>query len=184
MRTFSTMFAFGLVAASVSLAAVASPRPAPLIRFEGAIGVDPLTAAGGVDTSNVVRGISPGGRAWVLRRLQATVGADGSIFAKGSGLLFASGDLIGTRGTVSQVAVTLFCGAANAAATSFSSTGAALDAAGNFRIQGVLSQDGVNTAVMPATCDNPVLLVRSANVATGALGGWFGAGIPAGGDDD
>lgn len=169
--------------ATLALAAVASlPALAhddeALVRFRGAIGVDPLTAAGGVDVSNVVRGINPGGRAWTLVSLRAVVGTDGSIYATGKGLLFTSGDLIGTRGGVTAVGATLACGPANNTAALFHSRQAPLDLAGNFTITGKLTQDGVNDAVMPATCDNPVLLIRSANATSGALGNWFAAGIP------
>jgi hypothetical protein len=164
----------GLAAVSTSFSAYSAP---PLVKFKGAIGVDPLTAAGGVDTPNVVRGINPGGRAWVMRDLRATVKTDGTITATGAGLLFSSGDVIGTRGPVTHVAATLACGTADATAAKFNSPGAPLDAAGNFQISGAL-QDGVNPAVLPETCANPVLLIRSFNPATSALGGWFAAGIP------
>ena len=185
MRISRTLFVFTLAAAAAGLSAHAGPTP-PLVKFNGAIGVDPLTAApvAGVptDTLNVVRGINPGGRAWVLRKLKATVGTDGVISAKGSGLLFTSGDVIGTRGPVANVAATLACGSANATASLFTSPPSPLDLAGTFHIKGALSQDGVNAAVMPPTCDNPVLLIRGVNPTTGAVGGWFAAGIP--GDDD
>ncbi|MBX3603671.1 MAG: hypothetical protein KF788_00290 [Piscinibacter sp.] len=161
--------------ASLALPAAASP---PLLRFDGAIGVDPLTAAGGVDTLNTVRGIAPGGRAWVLREFSATVTRRGEITARGRGLLFTSGEAIATRGGVASVALTLACGAADASATKYSSPIVALDAAGNFQVRGALSEDGVNDAVLPDSCDNPVLLVRAANATTGVLGGWFAAGIP------
>lgn len=154
-----------------------------LVRFSGAIGVDPVASLN-TATTNVVRGINPGGRHWVLRKLKVTVGTDGSISANGSGLLFGSGELIGTRGTVTRVLATLACGAANSTATLFSSPAADLDLAGNFRIKGALTQDGVNAAVMPPTCDNPALLIRSVNTTTGLAGNWFAAGIPASGDDD
>lgn len=173
------------LALTFTLAAAVQAKDTPaLVKFNGAIGVDPLTAAGGADVSNVVRGINPGGRAWVLRKLEARVGTDGQISAEGKGLLFASGDLIATRGTVAQVVVTLFCGAANNTATAFTSPPGNLDLAGNFKIKGALSSDGVNAAVMPATCDNPALLVRSFNATTGAVGNWFAAGVPGGSSDD
>jgi hypothetical protein len=35
----------------------------------------------------------------------------------------------------------------------------------------------VNAAVLPATCDNPQLLIRGVNSTTGVIGGWFAAGI-------
>ena len=185
MRLFNTTLVGLALAASVTVtwADRKPPVPPPLAVFNGAIGVDPLTAAGGVDTLNVVRGISPGGRAWVLRKLSATVAADGSVRISGRGLLFSSGDLIGTRGAVSNVLVTLACGPADTTARKFNSPMTTLDTAGNFSIRGVLSEDGINPAVMPPSCDNPVLLVRSANASTGAAGGWFAAGIPGASDD-
>lgn len=180
----STLQAGVMLALALAATTALSKDPPPLVTFSGAIGVDPLTAAGGVDVVNTVRGIAPGGRAWVLRKLDARVGADGSIRARGKGLLFTSGDLIGTRGGVAAVVATLSCGAADATARKFTSPSAVLDLAGNFRIQGRLSEDGINPAVMPATCDNPALLIRSFNTTTGAAGGWFAAGIPGDGDDD
>jgi hypothetical protein len=175
-----------LVAASASLA---GPPKNVLVTFEGAINLDPSTAVASTTgvvsvVPNVVRGINPGGRPWVLRKLEATVSRNGTLSARGKGLLFGSGEFIGTRGTVTQVGATLTCGSADANATKFNTlTGFALDTAGNFSIRGPLSTDGINTAVMPETCTNPVLLIRSFNTTTGTLGNWFAAGIP-GGDDD
>lgn len=175
-----------LLAAS---AAFADPPKNVLVAFEGAINLDPSTAtvstAGVVGVvPNVVRGINPGGRPWVLRKFEATVRRDGTISARGKGLLLASGESIGTPGAVTLVGATLACGTADASATKFSTlTGFTLDAAGDFTIRGPLSTDGTNTAVMPDTCTNPVLLIRSVNATTGALGGWFAAGIPGGRDD-
>jgi hypothetical protein len=100
----------------------------------------------------------------------------GSIVARGTGLLFGAGNNIGTRGGVANVVATLACGPV-AAPTLFHSPPAPLDLAGNFRIRGALTEDGVNPAVMPPTCENPVLLIRSFNAATGP-GNWFAAGIP------
>jgi len=168
---------------AVTLSAHAGPPAPPLVKFGGAIGVDPLTAAGGVDVLNIVRGISPGGRAWVQRKLRATVGTDGHIDVQGAGLLLASGEGIATRATITHVAATLACGPANSTATLFTSPPGALDLAGDFHITGALSQDGVNPAVMPPTCDNPVLLVRAYNPTTNTAGAWFAAGIPNRDDD-
>lgn len=182
MRPLQILSMLALAMASAAMAN--HPAPQSLVKFEGAIGADTLTAAGGVDVLNVVRGINPGGRTWVLRKLKATVGIDGSITAKGSGLLLASGESIGTRGAVAAVAATLFCGPANATARAFTTPPAVLDSVGNFRIKAQLSEDGINAAVMPPTCENPVLLIRAANATTGVAGAWFAAGIPGGGDDD
>lgn len=171
-----------LLALAVSAAAVAAP-PAPPLRFEGGIGVDPLTAAGGADVLNTVRGINPGGRAWVIRKLTATVNPDSTLVAQGRGLLFASGESIGTRGAVTQVAATLTCGPADATATRYNTAPVDLDAAGNFSIRSKFSVDGSNIATVRSPCENRVLLIRGANPVTGALGGWFAVGIPAGPED-
>ncbi len=181
MRPYRSFLLFGALAAA-ALAAQADSKPAYL-EFSGAIGVDPLTAAGGADVTNTVRGVAPGGRAWVIRKFGASIGADASVSGKGSGLLLASGEGIATRGPVVAVAVTLTCGPADATARKFSSASTPLDTAGNFSVKGMLSEDGVNAAVLPATCDNPQLLVRAVNTSTGALGGWFAAGIVQVGDD-
>lgn len=162
------------VAASAALAG-----PAPLLQFDGAIGVDPLSAAGGSDQLNVVRGVSPGGRAWVLRRFEAKVLADGSVAARGKGLLFASGDAIATRGALTQVVVTLACGPADATATKYTSDPAPLDAAGNFNLRSTLRGSDGNVAPLATLgCENPQLLVRGS-----ATGGWFAAGILSADDD-
>jgi hypothetical protein len=176
MHALSARSLFVLTVALAATAAVAGPDRDPLLKFEGAIGVDPLTAAGGADASNVVRGVSPGGRAWVIRKLDAAVYADATVSISGKGLLFASGDVIATRGPVTHVAATLACGPADATAAKYTTAPSELNAAGNFNIRGPLL-DGVNTAVLPAVCENPQLLIRGANPATGAAGGWFAAGI-------
>lgn len=182
MRAARSCCVLALLAAA-SLPTVAADAP-PYLKFEGAIGADTLSAAGGVDVLNVVRGINPGGRAWVMRKLKATVSASGAIEVRGSGLLLASGEGIATRGAVAAVAATLFCGAANNTARAFTSPPAALDAFGNFRLKGTLSEDGINAAVLPPTCDNPQLLIRAANATTGVPGAWFAAGTLAPADDD
>lgn len=168
------------IALALTLAVAATAASAggqrPILRFDGAIGVDPLTAAGGVDVPNVVRGINPGGRAWVIRKLDALVFADASVAISGKGLLFSSGDAIATRGAVTHVAATLACGPADATALKFSTAPAPLDEHGDFRIRGPLF-DGANTAVLPVPCENPQLLIRAANPTTGMPGGWFAAGI-------
>jgi len=163
-------------AAALAFCAAAHAGSKALVHFDGGIGVDPLTPSNGVDVLNVVRGINPSGRVWTIRRLSATVSRDGYISARGAGLLLASGDVIGTRAGVAQVAVTLFCGAANNTATAFNSAPGAFDTSGRFHIESALTQDGVNRAVLPASCDNPALLVRAVGT-NGAPGTWLAAGI-------
>ena len=84
MRPSNAVLSVALVLASASLAAHAAPS---LVRFSGAIGVDPLTAAGGVDVPNVVRGVGPSGRAWILRKFKARNRAQAVALAMAQGQL-------------------------------------------------------------------------------------------------
>jgi hypothetical protein len=161
------------LAAVVSAAAPADAQEAPLVQFIGGIGVNPVSnvAVSGATTTvtaNVVRGVAPGGLIWVIRSLDAKVDVAGHISVLGTGLLLAGGDVIGTTGGQSVFA-TLFCGpAASATASSSTATGVALDSTGDFLINDVL------TPVPPNPCANPVLLIRSATVASHP---WFAAGV-------
>ncbi len=140
-----------------------------IVQFNRGIGVDPvggINATTGLPVLNTVLGVPPGGRPWVIRKLRASVSADGSINARGAGLLLAGGDAIGTRATIAQVVATLFCGG-----TPFTSAPADLDTAGNFAIRGFIG-------AVPNPCAQPVLLIRNA----GGNQAWFAAGIV--GDDD
>jgi hypothetical protein len=171
----------GLTFIATSLFATQSIAAEAFVKFNFGIGVDP-TAAGG----NTVRGIAPAGRPWLIRKLSASVLPDSTLNARGRGLLISNGDLIGTRGTVTALAITLACGPADGTATLFNTIAPIpLDASGQFSVRAPLSTDGVNKAVLPATCANPVLLVRPANATTGvAAASWIAAGIMGGGDDD
>jgi len=134
-----------------------------LIKFEGGIGVNPVSRvdpATGLGVRNVVRDVPPAGQPWVIDRLQASIHVDGRIALDGRGLLLAGGNGIGTSAGASVRAV-LFCESA-----SFSSELVTLDEAGDFRIEGFLSD------VPPNTCASPVLLIVSSG------GSWFAAGIP------
>lgn len=156
------------LAALAALAAGTAHASDPLVQFSGAIGVDPVAGiSAGAPVANTVLGVPPGGRGWILRKLRASVDPDGSVSAKGSGLLFTGSDAIGTRGGVTQVFATLFC-----SGVAHHSPIVPLDLAGNFVIKGVLG------TVPPNPCLSPVLLIRG---AAGAQP-WFAAGIP-GADD-
>jgi hypothetical protein len=49
-------------------------------RFDGGIGVDPVSGTvSNAPALNVVRGIPPGGFPWVIKRLRADVKADGRV---------------------------------------------------------------------------------------------------------
>jgi hypothetical protein len=143
-----------------------------LVRFDHAIGVDPISnvVVTGTTTTvspNVVRGISPAGQIWRIADLDANVTTDGHIRVRGRGLLLGGGNAIGTNGGQSVFA-TLFCGpAATATVSSSNQTGVALESDGDFTIDDVL------TPLPPSSCETPVLLIRT---AAGAHP-WFAAGI-------
>src|SRR5260370_7711173 len=92
--TLLTVVPFALVL-SLARAAVT------LVKFDGGIGVDPVSNAQGtaatanVVTRNIVRGVQPAQR-WVIAELKAEVKDDGRITVDGRGLVFAAGDTIGT----------------------------------------------------------------------------------------
>ena len=143
-----------------------------LVRFDGAIGVDPIsnvvvTGTTTTVTPNVVRGISPAGQIWRIADLDANVSTDGRIRIRGRGLLLGGGNAIGTNGGQSVFA-TLFCGpAATATASSTNQLGVALESDGDFTIDEVLSP------LPPSSCETPALLIRT---AAGAHP-WFAAAI-------
>ncbi len=139
-----------------------------LVRFDGGIGVDPVSNAPGPGaiaatvTRNIVRGVQPAS-SWVIAKLKAEVKDDGRITADGRGLVFASGDAIGT-------ALVLTPTGAAASITVFATLiceNVAPFVERNFKIDDVLSPPPP-----PSSCATPVLLIRNAG-----NGFWFAAGI-------
>ena len=157
------------IAAALSLAAFSANADDRLVRFDGGIGVIPVSSGQGtaatatVVNRNIVRGVQPPGQLWVISSLKADVRTDGSIRVDGRGLLLAGGNTIGTNANQS-VRATLICD--NVATPQlFDSQLVPLEADGDFRIDDVL------TPAVPAVCASPVLLIRNPN------GAWFAAGI-------
>ena len=140
-----------------------------LVRFEGGIGVIPVSSvnADGTINRNVVRGVNPPGQIWVIARLAADVQMDGRIEVRGRGLLLGGGNNIGFTANL-RVFATLIC-SPTAPFTQFSTSaaGVALEPNGDFRIDDTLSP------TPPAVCASPVLLIRT----TGGAMPWFAAGI-------
>ncbi|MGW4464812.1 hypothetical protein [Micromonospora sp. NPDC004704] len=156
-----------------------APDDRTLVRFEGGIGVEPVSTGNGQDlvadtvNRNIVRGVQPAAQPWRIANLQAKVKADGHIVARGKGLVFAGGDTVGTALTITpaggtaglNVFATLVC--ENTAPFVERNTEAVpLDENGEFTIDDVLSPAPSDS------CETPVLLIRNeANQA------WFAAGI-------
>jgi hypothetical protein len=143
------------------------------VKFRGGIGVVPISNVA-VDannavtvTRNMVRGVNSPGQIWRIEDLDARIKSNGDIKVLGEGLLLAGGNNIGTNAGQS-VAAQLFCGD-----QSFTSPGVPLETNGDFKIDAILSP-----LPLPATCETPILLIRSINLTTGVLGAWFAAGVP------
>jgi len=179
MKTTSLITALGICAGVLAAPAMAAGT---LLKFDKGIGVHPVAGLSGTPNAagafpdvlrNDVQGVPPGGRPWVIEKLKVTVKDDGSISARGEGLLLAGGNGIGTVGPVTSVAASLFCGTQR-----FDSDAAPLSTGGNFVIGGLL-----NTSP-PNPCTGAVLLIRNASSTGGVvtLGSWFAAGIR--GDED
>ena len=165
MRTLSLL----LVSLSLVLPVTVAAEE-PLVRFEGGIGATPAAIVGGALVINVTRGVTPGGRPWVIESLKAEVKIDGRVSVEGRGLLLAGGDGIGTPAGQS-VRARLSCGA-GATATTHQSALVPLEPNGDFRIDDVLVPLAPTTAALPASpCTSPVLLIVSSG------GNWFAAGI-------
>ena len=162
----------GLAFASPALADDDDHDRDVMVRFKGGIGV--VGVSSGVGTAataevvnrNIVRGVQPAGQLWVIDKLDAKVGMNGSIRVKGKGLILSGGNNAG-RATGQSVFATLICEAA-APFTERNSTltGVPLTAGGDFEIDDVLTP-------APLDCASPMLLIRNA-----AGLAWFAVGIP------
>ena len=140
-----------------------------LARFEGGIGVIPVSSAAGVQDAdgtfpnvnrNVVRGVNPAGQIWVIRDLDAEVETNGEIEVEGKGLILGGGNNVG-RAAGQSVFATLICEAA--APFTLHNTnlaGVPLDPNGDFKIDDVLMP------APPFDCAGPMLLILNASGGT------------------
>jgi hypothetical protein len=149
-----------------------------LARFEGAIGVIPVSNGAGTPNAdgtlpnvrlNIVRGVPPGAGPWRISSLRASVDIFGRVEVRGRGLLLASGNSIGTNAN-QRVFATLICeAAAPFVERNTNPAGVPLAPNGDFRIDDTLSS-------VPTDCASPVLLIRN------TAGTWFAAGLVANDD--
>jgi hypothetical protein len=156
---------------ALAYGAAATAQDDHLARFDGGIGVIPVSAAAAAGNPsetvnrNVVRGVQPPGQIWVIAGLKADVRVDGRINVQGRGLLLGGGNGIGSNAGASVFA-TLMCEATGIQHSTPLSTAVALEPNGDFRIDDMLT-------TVPAECPSPVLLIRNAGNQA-----WFAAGIP------
>lgn len=159
---------------------VSAERRDSLARFDGAIGVLPVSSVAGTVSQdgtfpnvnrNVVRGVNPPGQPWRIADLKADIDVYGRIRVRGRGLLLAGSNSIGQNAN-QKVFATLICeAAAPFVEHSTNVAGVPLEPNGDFRIDDTLNP-------VPSDCASPVLLIRN------TTGLWFAAGIVKSGDDD
>lgn len=180
--------------AMVAMSGMPAHASDTLFRFDGGFGDQPFRSAAGVPTLNTVAGVAPGGTPWLMSSFKASISTSGQLRARGTGVILAGGDNLGTRGGPRQMVASLFCRnspvppavAGTLQTTPYNSAFVDLDPDGDFRINSPLTN--ASGATPPLDCgddlDNrPVLLIRTvtpANATTGAPaapGAWFAAGI-------
>jgi hypothetical protein len=186
--TFQRRHVYGAIAAGALALAAMVPMSADaaqaVARFDGGIGVNPVTLAGGVGVANDVNpcpvvttalcvNTPPPGRPWVIQDLQGQVDGDGSFDIQGKGLLLAGGANIGRTGGL-HVRMRLYCGTGAAAASFTSTEEVLLEPTGDFRLRGQLQ------LLNPLSdCANSILLILNAGTDGKTVNGpWFAAGIP------
>ena len=154
-------------------AAFANDNDDSVVRWKTIVGV--ITSPG-VDAP--VAGIHSGATAWTVRNGRASVNlSSGAAFFEVEGLNINSTNSTGTPGPVSAVNGTLVCNAGSTTQTILDTTPVSLNAQGGADFSG-------HFVGVPATCANPLFLIRIAAPA-GAAGRWIANGAERFiGDDD
>lgn len=145
-------------------AALAHDYNDTVVRWNSIVGV--ITAPG---VDNLVGGIHAGAGPWSVRSGRARVNlSNGATFFDVDGLVLNGSNSSGTPGPVTTVTGTLVCNPGSTTQTVLDTTAAALNVHGDAHFSGQI-------AGIPATCDNPLFLVRIA-VPAGAAGRWIATG--------
>jgi len=144
--------------------AFAFDRDDSVVRWNSIVGV--ITAPG---VDNPVAGIRAGAGPWSVHSGHARVNLlDGTTFFEVEGLVLNGSNSSGTPGAISAVIGTLVCNPGTAAQAVLDTTAVSLSVHGNAHFTGQISG-------IPASCANPLFLVRIAAPA-GAAGRWIGTG--------
>jgi hypothetical protein len=134
-----------------------------------------VITAPGVD--NPVGTIHAGAGPWSVHSGRAHVNlSSGFASFDVDGLVLNGSGSTGTPGAITAVKGTLVCNSGGAAPTVLDTTPVSLNVHGDARFSGQIAD-------VPATCDNPVFLIRIAAPA-GAAGRWIATGAELFVDDD
>jgi hypothetical protein len=135
-----------------------------VVRWNSIVGV--ITAPA---VDNPVGTIHAGAGPWSVRSGRARVNLlTGAAFFDVDGLVLNGGNSTGTPGPVTAVIGTLVCHAGTAAPTILDTAAVSINVHGDAQFSGQI-------AGIPATCDNPLFLIRIATPA-GAAGRWIATG--------
>ena len=135
-----------------------------MVRWNSVIGV--ITAPG---VDNPVAGISSGTLPWTTTRGRAQIDlSSGSAFFEVEGLVFNGGPT-GTTGPVVDVVGTFVCNPNTPNQTLRDTPAVTLTSTGDAIFMGTLGG-------MPASCSNPLFLIRIGPSLPGAAGRWLAAG--------
>lgn len=138
-----------------------------VVRWEGIAGV--ITSQG-VDNP-VSNNIHSGTFAWTVRSGSASVDlATGAVFFNVEGLVINGTSFSGTPGPISFLTGTLVCNAGTDSEAALNTAATPLSARGDAHHSGRLSN-------VPATCANPLFLLRIARLSPGANGRWIATGV-------
>ena len=130
------------------------------------------TIVGNITVSNndAVGGINPGTTPWSTTGGSALVSlSTGHVSFDVEGLVLNGGNATGTRGGVDQVEGSLICDAGQQDQTIFTTLPVPLDALGNAEFSGTFNAP-------PATCNNPLFLIRIGPDLPGANQRWIATG--------
>lgn len=167
MKTIFAM-SLSLLVASSAMAATSLPQiqrdDATTIRWNQIVGV--ITA---LNVNNPVADIDSGATPWSVERGNARVNtATGRASFQVDGLVINGGKSSGTPGAISRVKGTLVCNPGAEAEAILDTESVPLNARGEASFAGSIES-------VPATCENPLFLVRIA-VPEGAAGRWIATG--------
>jgi len=156
-RVFAVLLPLALCATS----AFAWVEGATFVRWNSIVGV--ITAPG---VDNPVAGIHAGAGPWSVRNGHARVNlSNGNTFFDVDGLVLNGSNSSGTPGPVTAVTGTLVCNAGTATPSILDTTSVPINSQGDAHFSGQIS--GV-----PASCENPLFLIRISAPA-GAAGRWI-----------
>jgi len=159
-------------ACAVLLAVLSVSLPASAFAGEDNNNVRWQNIVGNITVSNndAVGGINPGTTPWSTVGGRARVNlATGSVSFDVDGLVLNGGNATGTPGGVDQVEGSLICDAGQQDQTIFTTLPVPLDARGNAEFSGTFDAP-------PATCKNPLFLIRIGPDLPGANQRWIATG--------